>query len=284
MAEPLSGPDRHVRDSRGRPQRQRGDQSRFCSPRTRARPSVPGMRQESVTSVERWWSAVLGLPTDQLWVATTVTPHAPQSPLRTYGGWSVVRGGSGVHVSLPSGTVPPQADLLQRAAGDPGWDAQARERGLRLVGPSRNATPTSTRRHRTPGARPAAPARRSRRLGGVGASGISTPGPTSAWPPCRAAPSWRRATSPLRRRLRRRRARTGAPARTALQRRLTRAVGPAGVRAVVPAADVALSTPRQPCWVTGFHDARVASKAVMSSAWPRVIPTSSRPSSRRHRV
>jgi DNA-directed RNA polymerase specialized sigma24 family protein len=38
------------------------------------------------------------------------------------------------------------------------------------------------------------------------------------------------------------------------------------------------------CCVTGFHDGRSASNAVIASALPRVMPMSSRPSSRRQRV
>lgn len=90
-------------------------------------------------SVERWWSTVLGVPAERLWRTTTVRPHAATSPLAVYGGWWVVWAGDGLHVSLPAGAASPPGAELE----DPGrrtepstWREVARERRLRVIGPS----------------------------------------------------------------------------------------------------------------------------------------------------
>lgn len=102
-----------------------------------------GVREVSVRSVERWWSRVLGVPDDELWCGTTVRPHSPTSPLAVYGGWWVVWSpGGGLHVSLPPGAQEPEDDLLgdaRRRTEPSAWRTLARERRLRVVGPSVHA-------------------------------------------------------------------------------------------------------------------------------------------------
>ncbi len=101
------------------------------------------VRETSVRSVERWWSRVLGVPTDQLWRCSTVRPHSPASPLAVYGGWWVAWSPSGgPHVSLPPRAREPDDDLLadeHRRTEPSAWRAVARERRLRVVGPSVHA-------------------------------------------------------------------------------------------------------------------------------------------------
>ncbi|WP_160008448.1 GNAT family N-acetyltransferase [Nocardioides sp. AX2bis] len=101
------------------------------------------MREASVRSVERWWSTVLGVPDDELWCGTTLRPHSPTSPLSVYGGWWVVWSSTGgLHVSLPPGACEPDDELLgdtHRRTEPSVWRAVARERRLRVVGPSVHA-------------------------------------------------------------------------------------------------------------------------------------------------
>jgi hypothetical protein len=99
------------------------------------------MREETLRTVDEWWATTFGIERAELWVTSTVRPHAV---LGDYPGWFVVWREKGVHISTPSAVEAREVQSLS-AIGLPEladaafWKAFGLQRGLTLHGPSVHA-------------------------------------------------------------------------------------------------------------------------------------------------
>ena len=270
------------------------------------------MRDRTRREIEQWWRDVFDVR-DALW--SKVTVQHPHGLLGDYAGWFVAWRDAGVHVSAPSSA---DADEVASLTNESAvilqdvtfWQAFANQRGLELIGPGV---------HRYLDEDPG-PARGVREVAASELRALGEQVEVDDWWECGFDESldepgvvafaaegggavlsgarWGAAQRHLARGARVARSRSGhraragggvvrrAPSRlrTLAQPRHQHRVDTCRAAARIRELRDAARGQAGEWIVTGLNDGRCASNAAMSSSCPRVIPTSSSPSSNRHRV